>query len=879
MAVSTPVNSGYTIINGSTTGSNGSKVNTWVEYKVLSQSIANNQSTVRVVLYSQATFDSSTAHTVTRQFGYVQVGSDQQYYTMTGGYDFDNKKLNKFADHTFTVSHNADGTKTVTIKGAWSDSGWSSYITGGSASASVSLPTIPQYATANISLGSRTETSLTVNWSTDQTIDYLWYSTNGGTNYTALGSVNATSGSFTITGLTANTSYSVKIKVRNKQSQLQSESGASTFTTYSYPYANSMPSFVIGNKVTLGFFNPLGRSFTFYVILNGTQISNSWTISGTSYSGIDGSSTLTQLYNCIPNNKSATYQIKCVYSGNTVTKTGGTASVNESTNKPTIGAFTYADTNSTTSAITQNTAKIVQGLSKVTYYATGLSAKNGADISSAKVAIMGQTINLSVSGSSASGGGGTSSIVNSGTAVDARLTVTDSRGISQYVDITLDMVAYSNPSAIITLERHNNYYSETDLKADADYVTIGTNAITITYKAKKKGTSSWTVTGSLSDNVTSVITLDNTSAWDVQVAVSDSFGGSTTYNRSVQRGMPIVYFDRLRESVGINCFPAYDQSLEVNGLNLLNGLVYKGTLTSANDLDSITDTGLYYIGSSVPSNAPDMAHAYTILLVVNPVGNALKQQIYIRPSLAQGYTQMAMREQSGNPLTWLGWKYINDMSYGKGIHQISANSDLNSITETGVYFCSTSADTQSLSHSPYTEGIWVDGTTGFRLEMYSTTGSGYGLQILYTHNVHQRTYIRSLNGSTWRPWYRVITDDEIYYRNADTLSITSYTNLNGFITSSTKSVSFSFYTPKSLANISTITVTAFTGTIRGGSGYLDGQTSAYDWLADASYTLTATKMSDNMIRIVCTKTSAYTNVTNNTPVSYYGSVGLAFSTT
>lgn len=789
MAISKPKNSGYSVILGSTTGSNGSKVDTWIEYKVLSQSIDNNTSEVRVILYSQADFDSSTAHTVTRQFGYVQIGSDQQYYTMTGGYDFDNKKLNKFADHTFTISHNANGTKTVTIKGAWSDSGWSSFITGGSASASVSLPTIPRYATANISLGSRTETSLTVNWSTDQTIDYLWYSTNGGSSYTALGSVNATSGSFTITGLTANTSYSVKIKVRNKQSQLQSESGASTFTTYSYPYANSMPSFTIGNKVTLGFFNPLGRSFTFYVILNGTQISNSWTISGTSYSGIDGSSTLTQLYNCIPNNKSATYQIKCVYSGNTITKTGGTASVNETTTKPIIGSLTYADTNNTTASITQNTAKIVQGLSKVTYYASQLSARAGASLSSAKVTVMGQDINLTLSGSSATGGGGSTSIVNSATPVNATMTLTDSRGVSDTVDIELDMVAYSNPTAIITLDRHNNYYSETDIKADANYLSIGTNAVTITYKAKKKGTSSWTVTGSLSDNVTSVITLDNTYAWDVQVAVSDSFGGSTTYNRSVQRGMPIVYFDRLKESVGINCFPQNDQSLEVNGVK-------------AQSLFAI-----------------------------------------------------------------------------RGDEQIPANADLNNYTTAGVYYCSSSANTQSLSHTPYTEGIWIDGTTGFRLEVYITTGTGYGLQILYTHNVVQRTYVRSLNGGTWRAWHRIIGDDEVYYRNSDTLSITTYTNLNGFITSSTTSVSFSFYTPKSLANISTITVTAFKGTLRGGSGYLDGQTSAYDWYADASYTLTATKITDNMIRIVCTKTSAYSNVTNNTPVSYYGSLGLSFSTT
>lgn len=662
MTITKPINSGYSVILGSTTGSNGSKVDTWLEYKVLSQSIDNNQSTVRVILYSQATFDSSTAHTVTRQFGYVQVGSDQQYYTMTGGYDFDNYKLNKFADHTFTVSHNADGTKTVTIKGAWLDSGWSTFITGGSASASVSLPTIPRYATANISLGSRTETSLTVNWSTDKTIDYLWYSTNGGSSYTALGSVNATSGSFTISGLTANTSYSVKIKVRNKQSQLQSESGASTFTTYSYPYANSMPSFTIGNKVTLGFFNPLGRSFTFYVILNGTQISNSWTISGTSYSGIDGSSTLTQLYDCIPNNKSATYQIKCVYSGNTVTKTGGTASVNETTTKPIIGSLTYADTNNTTASITQNTAKIVQGLSKVTYYASQLSARAGADLSSAKITVMGQDINLTLSGSSATGGGGSTSIVNSATPVNATMTLTDSRGVSDTVDIELDMVAYSNPTAIITLERHNNYYSETDIKADANYLSIGTNAITITYKAKKKGTSSWTVTGSLSDNVISVITLDNTYAWDVQVAVSDSFGGSTTYNRSVQRGMPIVYFDRLRESVGINCFPAKDKSLEVNG-----------------------------------------------------------DDVWIMP-------------------------------YTKAPTQITANTDLDSLTEAGAYYCSNSTTAQSLLHSPYTEGIWT-GSTGFRLEVYVTTGAGYGVQKIVTHNLNTMVFYRTYNNSSYNPWH------------------------------------------------------------------------------------------------------------------------------
>lgn len=309
-----------------------------------------------------------------------------------------------------------------------------------------------------------------------------------------------------------------------------------------------------------------------------------------------------------------------------------------------------------------------------------------------------------------------------------------------------------------------------------------------------------------------------------------------------------------------------------------NALIYRKALTSADDLNNITDTGVYLITDSVPLNAPLMASTYTIVFVIHPFGNFV-QQLYYHTHLTQGYPQFALRQYSGATPSWHPWRYANDMPYAKGIRQITANSDLNSFTETGVYYCSTSADTQSLSHSPYTEGIWVDGTTGFRLEVYSTTGSGYGLQIMYTHNVVQRTYIRALNGSTWRAWHRIVGDDEIYYRNNDTLSITSYTDLNGFITSSATSVSFSFYTPKSLANISSITVTAFTGTLRGVSGYLNSQSSAKNWLSDTNYTITATKMSDNMIRIVCDKSSAYTNVTNNTPVSYYGSLGLSFSTT
>ena len=43
----------------------------------------------------------------------------------------------------------------------------------------------------------------------------------------------------------------------------------------------------------------------------------------------------------------------------------------------------------------------------------------------------------------------------------------------------------------------------------------------------------------------------------------------------VDRGQPIIFFDRLKNSVGINCFPEDSESLEVNGFNILDQLFYK----------------------------------------------------------------------------------------------------------------------------------------------------------------------------------------------------------------------------------------------------------------------------------------------------------------
>lgn len=547
------------------------------------QSIADNASYLNVSTYWATTnllrtFDTSSSRTATITINGTTDSISKRF--KCNPWDSSGIYLIQTVE-SFRIDHNADGTPpTVTIS-ATADGTASTYgPSASSLSGSITLDTIPRYATITQTLASKTETTATIRWATDATVDKLWYSSNNGSSWTAVSIADSNSGTYTISGLTANTSYNVKTRVRRKDSQLTSDSTALSVKTYSYPYASSMPDFTIGDRLTLGFYNPLGREFTFYIIANGSQISNNWTISGTSYSGVNASSSKTQLYATIPNVQSATYQVKCVYGSSTIIKTGGTMSINASECYPSVGTVSYRDVNSSVTAITGDDQLIVRNKSTVRYTASSLSAKNSATVSSVKVSVNGTEYSLTISGTSATGGNAS---IDSGSDLAVTFSVTDSRGLITTKNLTVTMADWSVPSAIISMSRVSNYYSETNITVDADYSYVGGhNSITITYKAKKQGTSTWTVTGTLSDNVQSQFTADNQYKWDVQVTLVDAFGGTTTYNLSLNRGLPLIFFDVEKNSVGVNGFPANDDSFEVLGLSVLSdNILPADTLSNA----------------------------------------------------------------------------------------------------------------------------------------------------------------------------------------------------------------------------------------------------------------------------------------------------------
>lgn len=805
MAVTTPVNSGYTIINGSTQGSNGSKVNTWLEYKS-TQNISANTSTIDVYFYSQATQNLSTEHDVTREFGYVAVDGTKRYKSLDG-YSFKNKQRIEWSHSSFTVTHDADGKKTVTISGAWSDNNWSSYITSGSASASVTLPQIPRYATVSQSLGGKTETGITVKWSSDSTIDYVWYSKDNGSNWTAVGSANATSGSYTISGLTANTSYNIKTRVRRKDSQLTTDSSAMAQTTYNYPYATSMPNFTIGNTLTIGLYNPLGRTVTVSIIGADNSECSRDNTSGTSITGYTYSSIVNALYNSIPNAKSGTYKVKVTYGSSVITKTGGTYSANASACTPTIGSLTYQDTKTVTINITGNNQQIIRNQSTVRYTASSLSAKNSATISSVKVVVNGSTYNLTVSGTSATGG---NAVINSGTNVTATATITDSRGYTATKTVTVQMLDWVLPTALITLQRQNNYYTPTSLKANCTYSSLGgKNTITITYKAKKQSSSSWELTGSLTNNTAITIQCDNQYDWDVQVVITDKLG-TTTYNTTLSRGTPIIFFDRQRGSTGFNGFPAIDNGVDFQGnvLPAINGkpfvaeakgfALYGGTdIPNNSDLndDTFMDAGTWYCQTNAIANTlTNCPTGYAFRMVVaktlrsmekvgsgnnwngsqqiiyDYMGNVYSRYIYYADTdtdkrIGVWYGGLKDNTEVGN-LGWNGYRAngvniptLNTLAYWNGAYSGTASNlehfgsnALNNLTNHGTFSGSNANDCLTL-------GLWlINPSTTTANIPYSDWGflrvekQGNNYIQTFFRLYGQNTFVRVYANGDWRGW-------------------------------------------------------------------------------------------------------------------------------
>ena len=254
------------------------------------------------------------------------------------------------------------------------------------------------------------------------------------------------------------------------------------------------------------------------------------------------------------NNKAVYFIIKTVIAGVTYySSLQRTFTVKDGL--PTITGASYQDVNSSTTAITGDNTKIIQNKSSVTFKFTSLAAIKYATLASIAVTIDGVTKSATLSGSTATNVSLAFGVINSSSNVTANIALTDSRGNVRRSTLTVTMLEWSLPTAIINLARKSNYYPETDIKVTANYASLGgNNSITIQYQYKETGSSSWSAAVTIQDGVLTTFTLDNTKSYDVKITVADLLG-TTTYNKAIQIGIPILYIDRMLRSVGVGTLP------------------------------------------------------------------------------------------------------------------------------------------------------------------------------------------------------------------------------------------------------------------------------------------------------------------------------------
>jgi hypothetical protein len=254
----------------------------------------------------------------------------------------------------------------------------------------------------------------------------------------------------------------------------------------------------------------------------------------------------------------------------------------------------YLDTNSTTTSITGNNQQIIQNNSTLQINITNATALKYATLKSASINVNGAVTTQNLNSSSLAINVGTLNVSQN---LTIPVTVTDSRNNKTTINLTIQVLSWSLPSALITMERESNFYTATNLTVNADYSSLNNkNTITIQYQIKKTTDSTYGALTTIFDNVQTTFNADNSYSWNVKVILTDKIG-TTTYNLFLYKGIPLMFWDRLLSSVSINCFPTNQYSFALNGIDILEAIqgvsLYSNTSGSGSSIQ-LSDSAANY---------------------------------------------------------------------------------------------------------------------------------------------------------------------------------------------------------------------------------------------------------------------------------------------
>lgn len=718
---------------------------------------AANSSTVTATLY------------VARTDSYTTTGTWEFGFNVGGSTAFENPHASVssswVAMKTITnsnVAHNADGTGTCFIEGyCIGPEGTSMAGHAVSGSQTVNLDRIPRYATSNQSLNSKTVNSIKMNWSSDSTIDYIWYSINNGSSWTAVGSVNASSGNYTISGLSPNTAYNIKTRVRRKDSQLTTDSSVLSVTTYQIATLASVPNVNIGAEQTITWNNPGSSAISLKLCkTDNTQIINYGTVTGTSKKVTPTASTI---YALTPNSNTYTARYILTTTVNGTNYTNSKDFVFTVTNSnPTFSNFTFKNVNTTTyngskklDDLTGSDQILVKGFSNV--QATISDANKAVARNSATL----KSYSLTIGSKSATNSTLSYPLNMTANAVDNSnivVAAVDSRGNSTKVTKTATYKAYTDlVISSLTATRSNNGVGTTLTIAfngtfwNGNFGSILNTIVSATYKYRKTTDSSWSseiaVTptisgGNYSASITPNITFAVESSYYIYITVKD-YLETRTYQITVGAGTPALAIYKDRVAIGKKYDTSEGSKLQVNGDVKADN--FKGNATSATSATKATQDSdgnqintTYLKKSSLVSNN-------LVSIVANTTTDSGWSMIDGNYTGNNGYILKSVRYQGSSPNWGVG-------NYGSGI-------------------CFGGADTKGLLSIAYDRPyIKLAGGNGTPIKWWigltGTSGRTYDLNVAARVNLYNNT--SGTNGTiTLSETSANFNYIDIYYKNVN----------------------------------------------------------------------------------------------------------------
>ena len=539
-----------------------------------------NTSTITATTYWSTNDRGQDFDTVGTRTAYITIAGDQT--SISKRFDVSPWPTNAvyaIQTKTFTVSHNADGTKSVSIS-AYADGTAASYGPDEcSLSETITLDTIDRTAPEiTLSLASRTATSLNISATATASCD-LWEYKIGSGAWTQFSTTDATAVSCELTGLNPGQTYSVQIRARKTYNHVVGTSASASYTTLGAATLNSVqPFYADASTVSIALGTKVyNASYTYSLaIKNGNT--TYLTITGISAKPVGTQNyaiTLTSaqratLLNAMANvaSFSATFVLTSLNNGTTIGTSSTTATISTSaaTSGPNAPEFNFADTNASTVAVTGNDQTLIQGQSFLTISSLFATAKNGATIANYNITVGGVTVTSESGGTVAVG-----AVSQSGT-IACKITVTDSRGYTNSTTKNIPCYSYNLPEVTTAYAMRDAIDTDyVGLTFSGTYSAVGSNTVTAKYKYKKTSEESYSADTPLTITVgggafrfsnSHIVDFDSDSSYDFVLTVSDSLN-TEVYNMVVSSYEPLIAY-RI-DGIGINKVPRAGYSVDVKG--------------------------------------------------------------------------------------------------------------------------------------------------------------------------------------------------------------------------------------------------------------------------------------------------------------------------